>query len=123
MKHEMIQLVIVAVKHVYQKMHIDNVAEKQIHQLTILLTLPEILNSGISAKSGKFELVPIYPYSISTLVCDAATTCSGQGTCTNEGSCTCNEGFSGADCSTPGKQINPIRTPISNFSYPIFHSL
>ena len=96
---------------------------KSMIQFTILLTLPEILNSGISAKSGNFELIPIHPYSISTLVCDAATTCSGQGTCTNEGSCTCNEGFSGADCSTPGKQINPIRTPISNFSYPIFHSL
>ena len=78
---------------------------------------------GFTAKSGNLKLILIYPYSISTLVCNAATTCSGQGICTKKGSCACNEGFLGADCSTPGKQINPIRTPISNFSYPIFHSL
>ena len=92
-------------------------------QFTILLTLPEILNSEISAKSGNFELIPIYPYSLSTLACDPVANCSSQGTCNNDGSCTCTGGFSGADCSTPGKQINLIRTPISNFSYPIFHTL
>ena len=40
--------------------------------------------------------------------CNPATTCSGQGTCNNDGSCTCNDGFSGTNCSTTGKQIDQI---------------